>query len=63
MYCRHEEPHVADIFVKKGAFLKLYTGYIREFESMCKALDDARLRYPDFDKCVTDFEVGIICGL
>ena len=54
---READPRLADIFVKKGAFLKMYTDYIREFESMVSLLDDTRRRNPDFDKIVLDFEV------
>lgn len=49
---------MADIFVKKGAFLKLYTNYIREFNSMVALLDDNRRKNPDFDRAVTEFEVN-----
>ena len=55
--CREADPRLADIFVKKGPFLKMYTDYIREFESMVSVLDETRHRNPDFDKIVTDFEV------
>ena len=43
--------------MKKGPFLKLYTQYIQEFESMNETLDDARKKYPDFDKATKEFEV------
>jgi len=56
-FYRDADPRLADIFVKKGAFLKMYTDYIREFESMVSLLDDTRRRNPDFDKIVSDFEV------
>ena len=49
---------MADIFVRKGAFLKMYTDYIREFESMVSLLDESRHRNADFDKTVSDFEVS-----
>ena len=54
---READPRLADIFRKKGAFLKMYTDYIRDFESMVSLLDDTRRRNPDFDKIVADFEV------
>jgi len=60
MLCREADPRLADIFVKKGAFLKMYTDYIREYESMVSLLDDTRKRNPDFDKIVTDFEVQTV---
>ena len=57
---READPRIADIFVTKGPFLKLYTSYIREFEMMCNTLDDARRKYPEFDRVVTDFEVSFV---
>jgi len=57
MFCRDADPRLADVFVKKGAFLKMYTDYIRDFESMVSLLDDLRRRNADFHKIVADFEV------
>ena len=54
---READPRLADIFVKKGAFLKMYTDYIRDFESMVTLLDETRRKNSEFDKVVTDFEV------
>ena len=54
---RDKEQRIADIFVKKGPFLKLYTSYIREFETMSGTLEEARKKYPEFDQAVKDFEV------
>lgn len=58
MIWREKDPRIADIFVKKGPFLKLYTNYIREFNSMVALLDDTRKKNPDFDNAVTNFEVS-----
>ncbi len=41
-----------------GPFLKLYTSYIREFENMTSCFDDARRKYPEFEKVCADFEVS-----
>ena len=57
IFCRDTDPRLADIFVKKGPFLKMYTDYIREFQSMVSVLDETRQKNPEFDKIVTDFEV------
>jgi len=54
---RSENPKIADVFVRKGAFLKMYTEYIRDFESMVALLDDNRQKNPAFDKVVFNFEV------
>ncbi|KAI0232072.1 hypothetical protein LSAT2_017572 [Lamellibrachia satsuma] len=56
------DPRIADIFVKKGPFLKLYTSYIREFEIMCNTLEEARRKYPEFDRVVVDFETSAQCA-
>ena len=58
--CRDKNPRIGDIFVTKGPFLKLYTSYIREFENMTTGLDDARRKYPEFDKVCSDFEVWLL---
>ena len=52
-----QNPRVADIFVKKGPFLKLYTSYIIDYKTMCTTLDNARQKYQDFDNAVKAFEV------
>ena len=57
MFYRDKNPRIGDIFVTKGPFLKLYTSYIREFENMTTGLDDARRKYPEFEKVCSDFEV------
>jgi len=57
IFCREADPRLADIFVKKGPFLKMYTSYIREFQSMVTLLDETCHKNPDFAKIVTDFEV------
>jgi len=59
-FFREADPRLADIFVKKGAFLKMYTDYIREFESMVSLLEETRRRNADFDKTVSDFEVSLL---
>ena len=41
---------IADVIVKKGPFLKLYTTYIREFSSVNYHLDDCCQRFPKFGK-------------
>lgn len=43
--------------MKKGPFLKLYTSYIMDFESKTAALEDARKKYYEFDRCTSFFEV------
>ena len=49
--------------MKMGAFLKLYTAYIMDFESKCNLLDENRKKYLEFDKCTTVFEVSEIISV
>lgn len=53
---------VADIFVKKGPFLKMYTAYITDFEETNRVFDDAIKKIPTFQQVVKEFEVKIIRG-
>ena len=43
---------IADVIVKKGPYLKLYTVYIRDFSSMNAHFDDCCQKYPKFHKLV-----------
>ena len=47
---------IADVIVKKGPFLKLYTSYIREFSSVNYHFDDCCHKYAKFGKLVKEFE-------
>lgn len=47
---------IADVIVKKGPFLKLYTTYIREFSNVNYHFDECCNKYPKFAKLVQDFE-------
>lgn len=57
----NEHPKIADVIVKKGPFLKLYSTYIQNFEHQCNLLDEYCQKYPRFQKCVKDFEASEIC--
>ncbi|ESO08013.1 hypothetical protein HELRODRAFT_75529, partial [Helobdella robusta] len=50
------DPRIADVFEKTGHFLKLYSNYIRDFSAMTQDLDNARKKFPEFDKAVLEFE-------
>lgn len=54
-------PKIADVIVKKGPFLKLYSTYIQNFENQCNLFDECCQKYPRFQKCVKDFEASDIC--
>jgi hypothetical protein len=52
---------IADVIVKKGPFLKLYTSYIQNFESQCMYLEECCQKYPKFGKVVKEFEGSPRC--
>ncbi|XP_033106473.1 FYVE, RhoGEF and PH domain-containing protein 6-like isoform X2 [Anneissia japonica] len=56
-----ENPRLADIFLKKGPYLKLYTTYIRDFERLCAIFDEACTKYSFFGQVVRDFEASPRC--
>lgn len=57
-----QNPKLADIFIEKGPFLKMYISYIQEYENMQSALEEARLDYPKFDTFIKNFEVSALCS-
>lgn len=52
---------IADVIVRKGPFLKLYTTYIQNFESQCIYLEESCQKYPRFAKVVKVFEASPRC--
>ncbi|XP_049846671.1 uncharacterized protein LOC126299057 isoform X1 [Schistocerca gregaria] len=52
---------IADVIVRKGPFLKLYTTYIQNFGAQCSHFDECCQKYPKFFKLVRDFEALPIC--
>lgn len=57
-----DKPQVADIFVKKGPFLKLYTSYIKDFSEATEIMDEACKKYPSFLTAVKQFERSPRCA-
>lgn len=55
--CREEHAQVADIFLKKGPYLKMYSTYIREFDKNVALLEEQCKRNPAFSAVVREFEV------
>lgn len=53
---------VADIFVKKGAFLKMYSNYIREFDKNVALLEEQTKKSPAFAAVVREFEASPCCA-
>lgn len=52
-----EQQRLADIFVKKGPYLKMYSTYIKEFDKNIALLDEQCKKNPGFAAVVREFEV------
>ena len=55
--CRDENAQLADIFLKKGPYLKMYSTYIREFDKNVALLEEQSKRNQAFGAVVREFEV------
>uniref|UniRef100_A0A8C4VH41 FYVE, RhoGEF and PH domain containing 6 n=1 Tax=Gopherus evgoodei TaxID=1825980 RepID=A0A8C4VH41_9SAUR len=53
---------IADIFVKKGPYLKMYSTYIKEFDKNVALLDEQCKKNPSFAAVVKDFEMSPRCA-
>uniref|UniRef100_A0A8C1RN59 FYVE, RhoGEF and PH domain-containing protein 6 n=1 Tax=Cyprinus carpio TaxID=7962 RepID=A0A8C1RN59_CYPCA len=58
----NEHCGVADIFVKKGPYLKMYSTYIREFDKNVALLEEHCRKNPAFAKAVREFESLPCCA-
>ncbi|XP_029457455.1 FYVE, RhoGEF and PH domain-containing protein 6 isoform X2 [Rhinatrema bivittatum] len=58
----NEQQKIADIFVKKGPYLKMYSTYIREFDKCVALLDEHCRKNPGFAAVVREFEVSPRCA-
>ncbi|XP_038069221.1 FYVE, RhoGEF and PH domain-containing protein 1-like [Patiria miniata] len=56
-----ENPRIADIFLKKGPYLKLYNTYIRDFQKLTATLEEACLKSPLFSATLKEFEASPRC--
>lgn len=52
---------ISDVIVRKGPFLKLYSAYIREFQSQSDHLDHCCQTYPAFARALRVFESSERC--
>ncbi|KAF8783031.1 FYVE like protein [Argiope bruennichi] len=52
---------IADVIVKIGPFLKLYSWYIHDFESNVALLEESKKKYPTFAQVVKEFESSSRC--
>ncbi|XP_053441549.1 FYVE, RhoGEF and PH domain-containing protein 6 isoform X1 [Nycticebus coucang] len=57
-----EQQRIADIFVKKGPYLKMYSTYIKEFDKNIALLDEQCKKNPGFAAIVRDFEMSPRCA-
>ncbi|KAM3870531.1 FYVE, RhoGEF and PH domain-containing protein 6-like [Diretmus argenteus] len=57
-----ENAQLADIFVKKGPYLKMYSTYIREFDKNAALLEEQSKKNPAFVGVVRDFEASPRCA-
>ncbi|XP_049740040.1 FYVE, RhoGEF and PH domain-containing protein 6 [Elephas maximus indicus] len=57
-----EQQRIADIFVKKGPYLKMYSTYIKEFDKNIALLDEQCKKNPSFAAVVRDFEMSPRCA-
>uniref|UniRef100_H3AEB5 DH domain-containing protein n=1 Tax=Latimeria chalumnae TaxID=7897 RepID=H3AEB5_LATCH len=58
----NEHQRIADIFVKKGPYLKMYSTYIKEFDKNVALLDEQCKKNPGFAASVREFEMSPRCA-
>ncbi|CAO2581462.1 FYVE, RhoGEF and PH domain-containing protein 6 [Lemmus lemmus] len=58
----NEQQRIADIFVKKGPYLKMYSTYIKEFDKNVALLDEQCKKNPGFAAVVREFEMSPRCA-
>lgn len=59
---RTEQQRIADIFVKKGPYLKMYSTYIKEFDKNIALLDEQCKKNPGFAAVVRGFQFELYMG-
>ncbi|KAM6154208.1 FYVE, RhoGEF and PH domain-containing protein 6 [Erethizon dorsatum] len=57
-----EQQRIADIFVKKGPYLKMYSTYIKEFDKNIALLDEQCKKNAGFAAVVREFEMSPRCA-
>ncbi|XP_071351061.1 FYVE, RhoGEF and PH domain-containing protein 6-like isoform X1 [Trachinotus anak] len=57
-----ENAQLADIFLKKGPYLKMYSTYIREYDKNVALLEEQSKRNPAFGAVVREFETSPRCA-
>ncbi|XP_024138406.1 FYVE, RhoGEF and PH domain-containing protein 6 [Oryzias melastigma] len=57
-----DNSQIADIFLKKGPYLKMYSTYIREFDKNVALLEEQSRKNPAFGTVVREFEKSPRCA-
>ncbi|XP_028973035.2 FYVE, RhoGEF and PH domain-containing protein 6 [Esox lucius] len=57
-----DHQRLADIFVQKGPYLKMYSTYIRQFDNNVALLDEQCRKNPGFSAVVREFEMSPRCA-
>uniref|UniRef100_A0AAZ3QTF0 FYVE, RhoGEF and PH domain containing 6 n=1 Tax=Oncorhynchus tshawytscha TaxID=74940 RepID=A0AAZ3QTF0_ONCTS len=57
-----DHQRLADIFVQKGPYLKMYSTYIRQFDNNVAMLDEQCKKNPGFATVVREFEMSPRCA-
>uniref|UniRef100_A0A674AUK1 FYVE, RhoGEF and PH domain containing 6 n=1 Tax=Salmo trutta TaxID=8032 RepID=A0A674AUK1_SALTR len=57
-----DHQRLADIFVQKGPYLKMYSTYIRQFDNNVAMLDEQCRKNPGFATVVREFEMSPRCA-
>ncbi|XP_078091357.1 FYVE, RhoGEF and PH domain-containing protein 6 isoform X2 [Mustelus asterias] len=57
-----EHQRIADIFMEKGPYLKMYSTYIKEFDKNVCLLDEQCKKNPTFAAIVKEFEMSSRCA-
>ncbi|XP_073328377.1 FYVE, RhoGEF and PH domain-containing protein 6-like [Pagrus major] len=57
-----DNAQLADIFLKKGPYLKMYSTYIREFDKNVALLEEQSKKNPAFGAVVREFEANPRCA-
>lgn len=57
---RDENAQLADIFLKKGPYLKMYSTYIHEFDKNVTLLEEQSKKNTAFGAVVQEFEVRML---
>lgn len=52
------EQTISDVLVKKGAYVKMASEYVKQKNSIVEQITNAAKKYPDFEAAILEFEVS-----